>query len=161
MRNPRNQTLCLFASFGVAAFAFTPTIRVFCRSSASCAVVPGCSRPQSSSKSKIRLYESSVEKESSDQLSEAKSNAATNTAVQEVYPKAEIMTMTLTKHRPLGCTVEESIDTENDPTVVFVSKVVEGGNAENAGVEVGDVLIGVTGFFGEMTPVWQSGVEKM
>jgi hypothetical protein len=81
--------------------------------------------------------------------------------VYEAYPNADIATIVLKEHKPLGCTVEESLDTNNDPSVVFVSKIVEGGNAEKAGVKVGDVLIGVTGLFGEMTPTWQSGVEKM
>ena len=83
------------------------------------------------------------------------------TRVRDVYPKANIAAIELKEHKPLGCTVEESLDTDNDPSVVFVSKLVIDGNAEKAGVKVGDVLVGVTGLFGEMTPVWQSGVEKM
>lgn len=81
--------------------------------------------------------------------------------IQEVYPMAKIVTIELKEHKPLGCTVEESLDTQNDPSVVFVSKIVGGGNAEKAGVLVGDVLVGVSGLFGEISPTWRSGVEKM
>lgn len=99
--------------------------------------------------------------EANDQLvSEA--NNATVVAVRDAYPIVEILTMTLTEHKPLGCTVEESMDTDNDPSIVFISKIVDGGNAEKVGLQVGDVLIGVTDTFGKiMTPVWLSGVEKM
>lgn len=148
----RNKTLVVFASFGavVVAFAFTPTIPLSRRSTL-CSI--------NGFFSKTRLYES-VEKESG-QLSEITSNNATVVAVQEAYINAKITTMKLEEHRPLGCTVEESVDTINDPSVVFISKIVEGGHAEKAGLEVGDVLIGVSGFFGDMTPVWQSGVEMI
>ena len=41
--------------------------------------------------------------------------------------------------------------------------IVEGvsGNAEKAGMQVGDVIVAVTGLFGEMDTVLLSGVDKM
>lgn len=81
--------------------------------------------------------------------------------VEEFYPDGQLYTLNLTDHRPLGCTVEESLDTEKDPSVVLVTKIIEGGNAEAGGLKVGDVLVGVNGLFGDMTPVLKAGVEKM
>jgi predicted metalloprotease with PDZ domain len=79
--------------------------------------------------------------------------------VEEAFPKGEILTMTMKDHKPLGCTVEESLNEEDD--YVFISKITEGGNADKAGLKVGDVVVGVTGLFGELTVVMDSGVEKM
>jgi S1-C subfamily serine protease len=129
----------------VASFAFAP--RRFHRLSL-------CSAYAVAKRSRLfESVENDVEQEDASSVLEV--------AILEAYPKAEIVTMELAEHRPLGCTVEESMDTENDPSIVFVSKVVAGGNAEKAGIKVGDVLIGITGLFGEIMPVFQSGVEKM
>lgn len=74
----------------------------------------------------------------------------------------ELIAIELPEFRPLGCTVEESLDTENDPNIVFISKLVEGGNAQTGGLEVGDVVVGVTGLFDEaLVPVLEAGLEKM
>lgn len=108
-----------------------------------------------SSGSPFRLYESVEEQKVVYGIDEVLAK------VQESYPDAEILSVTLEDHRPLGCTVEESLDTTSDASVVFVSKIVEGGNAEKAGIQVGDVLVGVTGLFGEITPAWKVGVDKM
>ena len=76
--------------------------------------------------------------------------------------EGELLRLELPEFRPLGCTVEESLDTESDPKVVFVSKVVEGGNAEKAGLRVGDVVVGVNGLFDDtVVPVIEAGLEKM
>lgn len=79
--------------------------------------------------------------------------------VEAVFPNGAMLTMTMKDHRPLGCTVEESLNEEDD--YVFISRITEGGNAEKAGVQVGDVVVGVTGLFGELTIVMDSGVDKM
>ena len=78
---------------------------------------------------------------------------------KEIFPSAEFITFELADHRPLGCTIEETLDPDED--YVFVSKVVPGGFAEQAGIQVGDVVVAVTGLFGEMTPVLEAGVDKM
>lgn len=62
-------------------------------------------------------------------------------------PNFAIRTLTLKDHRPLGCTVEESLAAEDDHAV-FVASVKEGGFAQLAGLQVGDVIVGVTGLFG-------------
>ncbi|KAL3918965.1 MAG: hypothetical protein SGILL_003990, partial [Bacillariaceae sp.] len=82
-----------------------------------------------------------------------------NGQVDEFFPNGEIITVTLGEHRPLGCTVEESLDDKDD--FVFISKVTEGGSADNAGLKVGDVVVGMTGLFGELTIVMDAGVEKI
>jgi hypothetical protein len=87
---------------------------------------------------------------------------------QSLYPAAEMVTMEMTDHRPLGCTVEESLapQDENDSNrglqpPVFVSKLVPGGFAEKAGLRVGDVIVAVTGLFGELEVVAGLGVDKI
>lgn len=150
MKN-RIYTSFIFVSFGVASAAFWHSARVsrnfnvgFISKSPN-RHVPG---------TKTLLYDS-IEKEVD------KSQANIIADVQAIYPSANVVTKELSEHRPLGCTIEESMDTVNDPAIVFVSKVVQGGNADKAGIKVGDVLVGVTGLFGDMTPVLKSGVEKM
>ena len=65
-------------------------------------------------------------------------------------------TFLLPEHRPLGCTIEESL-APNDP-YVFVSHLQEGGFAASAGLAVGDVIVAVTGLFGELEHVIVGGV---
>jgi predicted metalloprotease with PDZ domain len=79
--------------------------------------------------------------------------------VNEVFPAGQVLTMILKDHRPLGCTVEESLN--EDDGYVFISKLTEGGFADKAGLKVGDVVVGMTGLFGQVTVVMDSGVEKM
>mmetsp|Transcript_28227 Transcript_28227/g.39721 ORF Transcript_28227/g.39721 Transcript_28227/m.39721 type:complete len:289 (+) Transcript_28227:116-982(+) len=79
------------------------------------------------------------------------------------FPKAPVIEFTLENHVPLGCSVEESLATEDygGEHHVFVSKVAEGGHAENAGLEVGDVIVGVTGTFGILSDVSGLGLEHI
>eukprot|EP00548_Thalassiothrix_antarctica_P000866 CAMPEP_0194146144 /NCGR_PEP_ID=MMETSP0152-20130528/19914_1 /TAXON_ID=1049557 /ORGANISM="Thalassiothrix antarctica, Strain L6-D1" /LENGTH=223 /DNA_ID=CAMNT_0038846587 /DNA_START=267 /DNA_END=938 /DNA_ORIENTATION=+ len=66
----------------------------------------------------------------------------------------------MTDHKPLGCTVEEGLgDIELKP--VFISKVTEGGNAERAGFEVGDVVLEVSGLFDRMNYVLGEGIDSV
>lgn len=75
---------------------------------------------------------------------------------------AEILKFELQTHRPLGCTVEESLATTIDnKRFVFISKVKEDGNAERAGLRVGDVIIQINGLFGEMEDVSGLGLNKV
>lgn len=64
--------------------------------------------------------------------------------------------LSLLPHRPLGCTVEESLA---DGHYIFVSKVVEGGFAADAGLQVGDVIVGVSNLFGDVTSV--TGLDQI
>ena len=79
--------------------------------------------------------------------------------VETVFPRAEILTITMDDHVPLGCTVEESLHEDDD--FIFISKLTKGGNAEEAGLKVGDVIVGVTGLFGDIICTIESDVEKM
>jgi len=77
---------------------------------------------------------------------------------------AEILEMTVHPHRPLGCTVEESLVPGRN--YVFVTKVGEGGHAEGAGLLPGDVVVAVSGVFdgggdGDLEDVTRAGVEKV
>jgi C-terminal processing protease CtpA/Prc len=78
---------------------------------------------------------------------------------KDIFPTAQFYTFEMPQHRPLGCTVEESMDALEN--YVFVSKVIPGGFADHAGIHVGDVIVAVTGLFEDMTTVLESGVEKL
>jgi hypothetical protein len=56
--------------------------------------------------------------------------------------------------------VEESLAHPKEKHV-FVAKVVEGGFAHRAGLEVGDVLLAVSGIFGDYTDVVGVGTEQV
>jgi len=79
--------------------------------------------------------------------------------VETVFPKAEILTLTMDDHIPLGCTIEESLH-ENDD-FIFISKLTQDGNAEGAGLKVGDVIVGVTGLFGDLISTLETDAEKI
>lgn len=91
---------------------------------------------------------------------EEESSSVLQNIVAEAFPReSEILAFELKEHSPLGCTVEESLDEEDD--FVFISKITPGGHADKIGLKVGDVIGGVTGSFGDTTLVLHSGVEKM
>jgi len=77
---------------------------------------------------------------------------------------ADILDFVLEEHKPLGCSADESLADEPDGSKhVFVSKIVEGGNAEKAGIRLGDVFVGVSGTFGgenEVTLIVGQGLDK-
>lgn len=70
---------------------------------------------------------------------------------------AQELDLSILPHRPLGCTVEESLASRH----VFVTKVNEGGNAAKAGLLVGDVIVGMTDLFGNVIDVTEFGVDQM
>jgi hypothetical protein len=91
---------------------------------------------------------------------EEKTNNILKGLVSQAFSlKAEILTFALVEHSPLGCTVEESLNDDDD--YVFISKITPGGHAEKIGLKVGDVIVGVTGLFGGITSVMDAGVEPM
>jgi len=79
----------------------------------------------------------------------------------------QVVEFELNQHKPLGCTVEESVAFENVKTKkgsfhhVFVAKVAEGGNAEKAGLQPGDVIVGLSGSFDEITDVIGVGLDRV
>jgi hypothetical protein len=80
--------------------------------------------------------------------------------VNDIFPSALSIDLELKEHKPMGCTVEETMDSAND--YVFVTKLVPGGFADLAGIQVGDVLVAMSGMFGgELTIVLESGIDKM
>jgi predicted metalloprotease with PDZ domain len=89
---------------------------------------------------------------------------------ERLFESAEFLEVVLSEHKPLGCTVEESLasavielgdNTEMKLDYVFLSAVKAGGNAEKAGLMVGDVVVGVTGIFGELENVVGLGIDKV
>jgi C-terminal processing protease CtpA/Prc len=80
-------------------------------------------------------------------------------SAESYFVDAEFFELQISPHRPLGCTVEESL---GEGRHVFVSKVVPDGNAAKAGIAVGDVLIGVTAVTGDQKmDVSGLGIETM
>jgi len=79
--------------------------------------------------------------------------------VENLFPEANFVTSILDDHVPLGCTVEESLHEDDD--YLFISKVTAESHAERAGLKVGDVIVGVTGLFGEMEVTIDADVEKI
>mmetsp|Transcript_32324 Transcript_32324/g.68352 ORF Transcript_32324/g.68352 Transcript_32324/m.68352 type:complete len:306 (-) Transcript_32324:291-1208(-) len=68
----------------------------------------------------------------------------------------------LKEHKPLGCSVEESLANEPDGAkYVFVAEVTRGGNADLAGLKVGDVIVQLSGTFDEVVDVNGLGIEKI
>lgn len=96
---------------------------------------------------------------SDDENGMTNSTTELTTRVETVFPRAEILTITMDDHVPLGCTVEESLHEDDDS--IFISKLTKGGNAEHAGLKLGDVIVGVTGLFGDIVSTIESDVEKI
>lgn len=69
--------------------------------------------------------------------------------------------VTMQIHTPLGCTVEESLAKPSDLELVFLSAVTPEGNADKAGLLIGDVVMGVTGVFGGLDSVVGLGIDKV
>lgn len=68
----------------------------------------------------------------------------------------------LKDHKPLGCSVEESLASESDgSSYVFVSEVNAGGNAAKVGLKTGDVIVRLSGTFDEVVNVAGLGIDKI
>lgn len=69
---------------------------------------------------------------------------------------------TLKEHKPLGCSVEESLANESDNAkYVFVAEVTKGGHAARAGLREGDVIVQLSGTFDDVVDVAGLGIDKM
>ena len=85
------------------------------------------------------------------------SSTASETALLQQEGAASCL-ITFNKHRPMGCTVEESLA---DGGTVFISAITPKGNAALAGLQVGDVILAVSGIFGDMENVSGVGLAKV
>lgn len=83
--------------------------------------------------------------------------------VQQHFKSNQIYTYTLTTHKPsLGCTAEESLVRGDDgENFVFISKLVSGGLAANAGIEVGDLIVAVSGTFDALEDVFGESIDRV
>ena len=93
-----------------------------------------------------------------------------NIVAERLFETAEFLEVVLSEHKPLGCTAEESLASvtielpdngQQKLDYVFLSAVKPGGNAEKAGLVVGDVVVGVTGIFGDLENVVGLGIDKV
>jgi len=74
----------------------------------------------------------------------------------------QLVTLELPDHQPMGCTVEESLDPQDE--YVFVSRITKDSNSEKSGMKIGDVVVAMTGPFGndaDLSIVLDAGVEKI
>jgi len=79
-----------------------------------------------------------------------------------ISPDIQLLSFSLTNHKPLGCSAEECLKVEVDGMKhVFISSLVSQGSAEKAGLLVGDVLVGVSGSFSEIEDVFGMGLNRM
>ena len=124
--------------------------------SVSSLMIDGCNRAFSRN---AALAMATELKYSDDESGTTNSTTDLFSRVETVFPTAEIVTITLDDHIPLGCTVEESLHEDDD--FILITKLTKGGNAAGAGLKVGDVLVGVTGLFGDLTCTLESDVDKM
>lgn len=75
---------------------------------------------------------------------------------------AKLREFELSEHKPLGCSVEESLANEPDGAkYVFVAEITKGGNAEKAGLKMGDVIVQLSGTFDELVDVAGLGIDKI
>lgn len=60
--------------------------------------------------------------------------------------ETNIIDVELAQHKPLGCTIEESLAIDDDKAV-FISRITNDSNADKAGLKIGDVILKVSGVF--------------
>lgn len=82
--------------------------------------------------------------------------------VQNHFKSNLLYTFHLTNHKPLGCTAEESlVQGEDGEKFVFISKLVAGGYAATAGLEVGDLIVGLSGTFDLVEDTFGEGLDRV
>ena len=82
--------------------------------------------------------------------------------VQHHFKSNLLYTFHLTDHKPLGCTAEESlVQSEDGEKFVFISKLVAGGYAATAGLEVGDLIVGLSGTFDTVEDIFGEGLDRV
>ena len=118
-----------------------------------------CRRRQGGSFRRNPLVGSFLQQSSDETVSPVASSSSTQ--VEDLIQEdTEILELSLKDHRPLGCTVEESLG-KRYGNVVFCTKVTPGGFAEKAGVQIGDVFLAVSGMFGALEDVTGAGIERV
>ncbi len=110
-------------------------------------------------KSGSRLFES---KEENDSGLNGSIDDTILSKAKDHFKSNLLYTFTLPEHKPLGCTAEESlVQGEDGSKFVFISKLVPGGFAANIGLEVGDLIVGVSGTFDSLEDVFGEGLDRM
>jgi len=78
------------------------------------------------------------------------------------FPLEEYFTYDMPNHTPLGCTAKEySVEDEHGTKHIYISKVIEGGNAALCGLMKDDIIIGVTGSVNTVEPVIGEGLDHV
>lgn len=172
----------LFTFAGLTAtIAFTFTSKTTSKTIPSSVSSSSILVPTTSIKSFIntKLYQQSNDDDNDEERSELDSIILSK--VSKHFKSNLLYTYTLTNHKPLGCTAEESLYQGGDDTIddndnaqidfsnedgsntkfVFISKLVPGGYAASVGLEVGDLIVGLSGTFDELEDVFGEGLDQV
>lgn len=110
-------------------------------------------------------HEEEKEEEKEEQLNQMILNKfETYYPTSATKPPQKLLTFHLQEYKPLGLTAEESLapkDVSGTFHHVFVSKVIPNGNADKVGIQVGDVIVGISGLFGSTECVVGESLEKV
>jgi hypothetical protein len=123
-------------------------------------------KPDIEESTKVEAQEGSKEAEASDADAFGKVDNIIQSRVEKHMPEVNLeeqyLSLSLAEHKPLGCTAEESLSERADGLkLVFISKRVEGGNAEKSGLQVGDVIVGLSGSFDDLVDVFGEGLDRV
>ena len=100
----------------------------------------------------LRYSNQNVEDTTTTTTTASTTSISTSTTVVTTIAKTSltgvVVNVTFSKHRPLGCIIEESLVTNTGRQhIVFITAITSNGNAEQAGLLVGDVIMGVSAAF--------------
>lgn len=112
--------------------------------------------------SEVQTPNTSIESAFSDDDDEDDVNTNDTPTLTGALENSILNEFILTEHKPLGCSVEESLADEPDNAKhVFVAEVTDGGNAAKSGIKVGDVIVQLSGTFDEVVNVAGLGIDKI
>ena len=114
----------------------------------------------------MRTFSKAASEEDTTSSSTAELDSATLTKFSKYYSingdSVKVLKFDLEIFKPLGCTAEESLMVQTDGSnAVFIGNIVEDGNAQRAGLLVGDVIVGVSGNFKEVIDVFGLPLENV
>ncbi len=110
-----------------------------------------------------RIYSKEGEDDDTSNYDELDSNILSKIQAQPDLKSNLLYTYNITTHKPsLGFTIEESlVEGINGEKFIFISNIVEGGTAARIGLEVGDLIVGVSGTFESVEDVFGQSLDRV